>query len=782
MSFTAKLKAIVCFVLFTNAIWAQTAIGTWKVFMPFNSSLMVCDAGDKVYSAGEKSIFSYEKATGVIQLYDKSNALSDVDIRTINYDVGTACLVVAYNNANIDLIFNGTEVYNIRDILNENTSTSIGINSLSFNNGNCYVSTDLGISVINLERKEISNTYIIGATGSAVKVYSTAVSGNYIYAATYDGVKYAPVNSTNLQDFNAWTLFTDADSIPAKYATLVESVNNRIYAVIRGGLNTALVDTVADTLYTYNGSKWEKVYYNTKENFTSLKTVNGTLYFTIWNDNNTNTGKQGTIDAAGIFSIQNTQGHARPLAWFNSNSVNWEADFWNGLFKNANGNIENIVPEGPFRATAYDLEVNDGTLYVAPGGVDDSWGNVNSIAGFFIKRGMDWENHNMYSDGVLNEMLDFVSVAHVPAVNKTYFASYFMGIAVYDHGNKSVSVWNKDNVPFLEATQGDLGRTRISAVKTDRNNNLWIANVYGLRPLKVVRPDGSWKDYTLPSSVIMKEMMFDANGQLWAPLRSTSQGLMVWSNGGTIDDESDDDVRILNTGAGNGNLPDPNVYSIAEDKDGNVWVGTNQGIATFYCAGSILNNNYSCDADRITVERDGYLGYLFGSESVRVIEVDAANRKWIGTTNGAWLISADGKTELLKFNTENSPLPSNLVTDIEIDEQTGEVYIGTAAGIVSYQGDATGQCKDCDGATVYPNPVKPSYTGPIAIKGLVEDAYVKITDVSGTLIYQGKANGTQMVWDGNGYKGERAKSGVYLVFSSTELGKEKQVAKIVVAN
>ena len=133
-------------------------------------------------------------------------------------------------------------------------------------------------------------------------------------------------------------------------------------------------------------------------------------------------------------------------------------------------------------------------------------------------------------------------------------------------------------------------------------------------------------------------------------------------------------------------------------------------------------------------------------------------------------------------NTDNSPLPDNQITDIAIDDNTGEVFIATLGGLVSYQGDALGVCNDCEGALVYPNPVKPGYDGPIAIKGLAEDAYVKITDISGTLVYQGKANGTQMIWNGRGYKGERAKSGVYLVFSSTDLGKEKQVAKILIAN
>lgn len=150
--------------------------------------------------------------------------------------------------------------------------------------------------------------------------------------------------------------------------------------------------------------------------------------------------------------------------------------------------------------------------------------------------------------------------------------------------------------------------------------------------------------------------------------------------------------------------------------------------------------------------------------------------QWALVDIGRW------KTELLKFTLENSPLPANQITDIEIDDASGEVYIATTNGIVSYQGDAIAHCDDCDGALVYPNPVKPDYSGPIAIKGLAEDAYVKITDATGTLVFQGKANGSQMVWDGKGYNGTKAKSGVYLVFSSTQEGKDREVAKIVLLN
>lgn len=773
MSFTAKLKATVCFILLGTALQAQVAIGTWKSFMPFGSAVGMCNAGDKLYVACNKSVYSYEKETGLFEFFDKSNMLSDVDVKTISYDAGTNCLVVAYTNGNIDLIFNDSEVYNLRDILIENSSTSIGINHLYINNGNCYLSSDIGISVINLSRKEITNTYIIGSTGSPVKVNATTINGAYIYAATADGVKYAPVNSTNLQDFNAWSLFTPSQGIPSQNATLVAGNGNKVYASIKG--------LTTDTLYEYDGSSWSQKYFATGEAFSSLEYVNGTLHYSIWNNNNTTAGKQGTIDAGtGSMNTFNTTGHVRPINWFSDNGKRWEADYWNGFFKQENGNVQNLNPNGPFNSTAYDLETgNDGTLYVAAGGVDDSYGSTYNSSGFYIKHGIEWENRNIYTDGILNEMFDLISVANNDAKGKTYFASFYMGLVEYDHNSKSIVIYNKDNAAFLEKTQGDTGRTRISSVSVDGNGNLWIFNGGGLRPLKVVKPDGAWLDYLIPSPFIMKKMLFDRNGQLWAPIRTNSNGLYVWNNNGTLDNTADDKYRILGSGAGNGALPDPLVHCVVEDKDGNIWAGTNQGIATFYCGSNIMNG---CDADLITVERDGYLGYLFSNENVRALAVDAANRKWVGTTNGLWLISADGKTELLKFTVENSPLPANQITDIEIDDASGEVYIATTNGIVSYQGDAIAHCDDCDGALVYPNPVKPDYLGPIAIKGLAEDAYVKITDATGTLVFQGKANGSQMVWDGKGYNGTKAKSGVYLVFSSTQQGKDREVAKIVLLN
>ncbi len=752
----------------------ERALGTWKMFLPYGKTLGLCNAGDKVFCAAKKSVFSCEKSTGIIQTYDKSTGLYDLDIKTIAYDDAANCLAIAYNNSNIDLVFNGTDVFNIPDIKIKSTTTTIGINGISFNNGNAYISTDIGISVLDLSKKETSNTYVIGANGSPVKVFGTCVYGNNICAATDEGLKYASLSSTNLQDFNSWILFDTLQGLPKKKATFVNALSNKLYAVIRGG-NT-------DTLYEYDGTSWAKKFYSAGNLITSLSVTNNTVYFSAINTVSSYSGSLGKIDAAGNYSLRNSDGHGRPNGWFEDGNVSWESDADNGLYKNIQGSLERILPDGPYSSDVFKLESKDGVLYVAAGGVDDTWYFAFSHQGFYIYKDDKWINRNEYTDGNLSNYLDILAAAPMPAMNKTYFGSFFGGLVEFDNTSQNIIYYNKWN-SLLEGTQGDTQRTKISAMAVDQYNNVWIGNCGATKPIKLIKPDGTWKEFATPYSFdLMKKIVIDQNNQLWAPLRGAANtGILVWSSNGTLDDPSDDVSRVLKAGAGSGGLPDPLVYSVAEDHDGNMWVGTNSGIAVYYCPGSVLTTN-GCDADQIKVERDGYVGYLFGTEQVRTIVVDAANRKWIGTSNGLWLISADGKTELLKFTVDNSPLPNNQITDIAIDEKTGEVFIGTLGGLVSYQGDAIGDCSDCAAAIVYPNPVKPGYDGPIAIKGLAENAYVKITDVAGTLIYQGKANGSQMIWNGKGYNGNRAKSGVYLVFSSTDLGKEKRVGKILIAN
>ena len=178
-------------------------------------------------------------------------------------------------------------------------------------------------------------------------------------------------------------------------------------------------------------------------------------------------------------------------------------------------------------------------------------------------------------------------------------------------------------------------------------------------------------------------------------------------------------------------------------------------------------------------QQDRFAGYLFQDEEVHTIAVDGANRKWVGTKNGVWLISAEGDKIIYRFTVDNSPLLSNDVKRIAIDPQNGEVFIATANGICSFRSTATEGGETNSNVLVFPNPVPPNYNGTIAIKGLVDNALVKITELNGRLVYQTRALGGQAIWDGKNYKGEKIDSGVYLVIVRNNTGLEKIVTKIV---
>jgi Two component regulator propeller len=793
MRFLARLVYFFsCFACVNPALAQSRQLGTWRMYLPYNNVNSVYEGGDRIYCVTPYSLFTYEKSTGVIQTYDKSTGLSDVGILASNYDPSSGYLAIAYNDNNLDFIHNGTDIYNLPDIEQYSTSQTITLYSISFYNGNAYLSSSLGISVISLARMEISETFTISSSGAPGNVYSITVDGTNIYAATDSGVKYAPLASPNLQDFNSWHYLTGTQNIPAKKVSMVQAYNGKVYAVLSPG--------TSDSLYQYNGSTWTSLLLDTISgetySVTSLDITEGNLYLSAWGISPQGFGLEGKMDSTGVLITHHTAGHSHPGGWYAQNGVAYEADMYNGFFINNQGNVQNIVPNGPSSANVLSLNVKNGVANVCPGGVNEIWGLNYNFDGFFRYQQGQWATHNQYNDPILGNYINIVTSATIQSRNKTYYGSYYSGLVEFDNASESISnVYDTLNSP-LEKNSHDEPLVEIGALGVDQYDNLWMGNSGGNYPLKVLQADGNtWQQFQLTGNNVngsgiqaIKRIIVDENNQIWAPCRGGGAG----DQGGLLVCKFNEDnnqinyvnARMLTTGGGAGNLPSGNVWCVAEDHSGNIWAGTDVGVATFYCAASELDSaaGGGCDAEWIKVTLNGVVGYLFSTESVRALAVDAANRIWVGSTNGVWLISNDGQTTYLNFNSGNSPMPSSQVTDIAIDDNTGEVFIGTLKGLVSYQGDAADTCIGCKEALVYPNPVTPDYTGPIAIKGLVDNAYVKITDVSGTLIYQGIANGTQMIWDGKGYDGVRAKSGVYLVFSSSTTGKSRRVAKILVTN
>jgi ligand-binding sensor domain-containing protein len=292
------------------------------------------------------------------------------------------------------------------------------------------------------------------------------------------------------------------------------------------------------------------------------------------------------------------------------------------------------------------------------------------------------------------------------------------------------------------------------------------------------KADGSWVRFGIPflhTENAVGQVLIDEFNYKWIQ-SPKGNGLFCFDDAGTPENISDDRWRYFRAGRGNGNLPAADVLSLARDRDGFIWIGTTQGIAVIQCLQDVFNAG--CEAVLPVVQQDNFAGFLFRDEQVRTIAVDGANRKWVGTRNGVWLISPDGQKIINRFTEDNSPLLSNLINRISVDPQTGEVFISTFNGICSFRGTATEGSSTKDSVLVFPNPVPPGFSGTIAIRGLPENAWVKITELDGRLVYQARALGGQAIWNGMNYKGERASSGVYLVLVADEANREKLATKI----
>ena len=295
-----------------------------------------------------------------------------------------------------------------------------------------------------------------------------------------------------------------------------------------------------------------------------------------------------------------------------------------------------------------------------------------------------------------------------------------------------------------------------------------------------------WTGFTIPivNENDLGQILVNSLGQKWIQMRYGNlnpYSILVFDDNNTPGNPNDDKSIKLNSAVGNGNIPGNIVFAMAEDKKGEIWIGTEKGVAVFYSPENIFTGS-NFDAQRILVQQGSYVQYLLENETATAIAIDGDNRKWIGTDRGGvFLFSEDGTQEIYHFTAENSPLLSNRITGIAINND-GEVFFGTDNGVISFRSTATPGGDTNENVFAFPNPVKSEYDGYIAIKGLVNQAQVRITDISGTLIYSTRAEGGQAIWNGRNFDGRKAQTGVYLVFASNEDGKEKVVTKILIIN
>jgi hypothetical protein len=342
---------------------------------------------------------------------------------------------------------------------------------------------------------------------------------------------------------------------------------------------------------------------------------------------------------------------------------------------------------------------------------------------------------------------------------EAYIATFGSGLKVTDAAGNTTTL-DESNSPLVNTGPGN---TMIPAIEYSADG-LWVANYGGDQSLQLLKKDHTWDSFSLnfPNAQNPIDLSIDRQGDVWLALNPATGGGLIAYN-------PREKLTFFKTdAAGGGALPDRSVNCLVTDRDGYTWIGTNAGVAFFF----------SADDDAIKPVFENR--FLLHDEKITAIAVDGGNRKWIGTSQGVWLFNATGENLIFNFTVENSPLPSNLIQHIEINDRTGEVFFATDKGIVSYQADATASGEEFQNVKIFPNPVTSGFTGTVGISGLAQDAFVKITDISGNLMWQSQANGGMATWNVKDYRGKRARTGVYLVFAANQDGSEAAVGKIAV--
>jgi ligand-binding sensor domain-containing protein len=738
----------------------------WREHLPYQGTIDVTASSNKVYAATEYSLFSVDLQTNEVSRLSKVTGLSETGVSAIKFDVVSNKLFIAYSNSNLDIIDN-SGIHNLPELKRKVVTGDKNIYGIYTDNQFSYLSTGLGVIVVDAEKYEIRDSWLIGENGGPVKTNMfTKSDGNY-YAATEEGLKTTPVSTSNPANSSSWINLSGNNGLSASAAKAVLNYNNTIVVIQN------------DTLFIKNSQGFQPFFSNGWHVLSA--NVSGDKLL-ISQKNSTGEAQVIVLDANGniITALKQENVIAMPGKVLVINNEYWVADLYGGLSRWTNGSATEVYKlNSPDNIALGQLAFSNNTFYAAAGAINDSWNYQYNPNGVYQLNNGYWASFNKYHNPALDTVLDIISIA--PDLRDgTLWAGSFGGGLIHLGAKNEIKIFKQDSP--LETIPGDPGSYRVSGLAFDKDRNLWISNFGANHPLHVLKNDGSWQSYTIPINLNLNavgRIIIDDASQKWiqAPL---GNGLLLFNDNGTIDNTSDDKWKLYTVGTGSGNLPSNDVTSLAKDKNGFIWVGTTNGIGVIQCPFEALTSG--CETIWPVIREGGFANYLFKGEEVKSIAVDGADRKWVATSSGAWMVNSEGDKVLLHFTEENSPLLSNNVLEIVVDGKSGEVYFATDNGICSYRSDATEAVSDQGNLLVFPNPVPPGYNGPIAIKGLPENSIAKITELNGRLVYQVRSLGGQAIWNGRDYKGRKVASGIYIVIASDDQQQQKAVTKIVFIN
>ncbi|MDI1233540.1 MAG: two-component regulator propeller domain-containing protein [bacterium] len=749
-------KLLYFLLLLSTTIWAQNqpvAIGNWRIHLNYQNVKQLAEVKNKIYCASTNGLYYYDKENRVTERLSPINGFSGYNVDAIHTVEDKDLLIIAYTGGDIEFVKNNTVT------LNEDIKRKIIIGDKKINHINsvgdfAYFSTSFGLLEYNLVKNEFRNSYLnIGPNGTQVEILSSAVLNDSIFVTTKIGILKGSLNpSINLSDYNNWFVSKTA-SIRSTY---IASFNNNLYSEIDS------------SLYIYKQGQWSL--YETGNNLivTNINVFHNKLLIGVF-------GKHIITEDNQSIKTYNTVNVLNYCILDKDNDY-WHASPQYGLVSMGSAGSYSFYPNGPRSKDNFNFINADGKLYCSAGAFSSTtYAPEFNSNRFYTFDNFNWQNSE--SSPLTDNMFDFTYMATNKANGNLFIGTHGKGLIQLQNGTP-IKVYDETNSP-MQKRGGAF--CIVSGLAIDKGNNLWVSNFDIDSALLQLSNKGAWTRYKLPLKQL-GPMTIDSRNNKWiiTPRSAPSNGILFFSDKGTIT-QNDDISILLNANKGSGSLPSNSITALAFTKDGELLVGTDQGYGRIRSPNNILNGgNFDFERIIVSVEVGTNLGgYLLGSEYINCITLDGADRRWIGTNNGAWLLAEDGETILQHFTIDNSPLLSNNVISIGILESTGEVFFGTDKGIISYKSNALNESKDLSKIVIYPNPVKPDFDGEIAITGLASNTLVKITDINGQLVYQTTSNGGMATWNCRTFDGTRPATGVYLAFCINSDGTQTGMGKIL---
>lgn len=733
----------------------------WKGYFSYNSIKDISQSSAKIYAAAENAYFKRNLATNEIVTASTVEGMSGQIISQIYHSETYKKTFIGHVDGLI-IVVNDVDgsMLNVVDILNKPSvpPNKKKINHFMEYDGKIYVATDFGISVYNLNILEFGDTYYIGPGGSNVEILQTTVFNGFIYAVTNGyGLLKANVANSNLIDFNQWAMVSAGNWLAVEKAgTQLVAINlNGSFYRFAGDLpilistfpqlpndvrfsDGYLVITTQNHVYVYNDQLTEIAHINNIPDlivkFTCATVINDKIYI--------GTQEKGVI-TTGL-----------------TNQTLFEV----------------ITPNGPDRNKIFAIQSFSKGV----------WAVYGDYSSTYNPYPLDTYGVSQYTMNVgwvstpYEELFGAKSISRIAVnpsnENHVYFSSYYSGLLKFE-GNVPAILFNRSN-SSLQTVAGQVpDDIRVNGSAFDKNGGLWVANSLVSSSLHTLKPDGQWQAFSLPSvsspgSTSYSRMAIDKNGTKW--ISTNTSGVIGFNEA-----YNNKSIKITE-GAETGNLPSHNVRVVAVDNKNKLWIGTTAGLRVLQNVDSFLSQD-RLNSDAIIILEDDLAQELLYQLFITDIVVDGANNKWIGTAGaGVFFISADGQKTFNIFTKENSPLPSNFVSDLDINGLTGEVFMATDSGMVSFRGVSTVGADNLNNVVVYPNPVRPEFSGSVAITGLMNKSTVKIADIEGNLVHEAISEGGTILWDTKAFGKHRVASGVYMLFISSEDGGETKVKKVMI--